>query len=161
MKALATLLLGAVLAVPASSQLRIFVEPAEVEEGVPGALWIQADFSGELKASISKFVSQAQLVANAEAATVVLRHTGAERSRAESTAKRVFVGRGAAARASAELIDSCGVILWSDSAKDTSRLLEALVGDFAKPGPGKVADRIANRLEEALRKGKVKPCSQE
>ena len=159
MKILAVLVLGAGLAVPASSQLKVFVEPAEVEESEPGALWIQSDFSGPLKSSIAKFVPQVQLVANAEAATVVLRHTATERSRGESTAKRVFVGRGIAARASAELIDTCGVILWSESAKDTSRRLAALVGDFAKPGPGKVADRIAKRLEEAMRKSKIKPCS--
>ena len=145
-RTLTILLVGTALAVPATSQLKVFVEPREVEEGEPGALWIQADFSGPLKASISKFVPQVQLVANAEAATAVLRHTATERSRAESTAKRVFVGRGVAARASAELIDSCGVILWSES---------------AKPGPAKVTDRIATRLKEAVGKGKIKPCTKE
>ena len=39
--------------------------------------------------------------------------------------------------------------------------MASMVGDFAKPGPGKVADRIANRLNEALRKGKIKPCAQQ
>ena len=82
-------------------------------------------------------------------------------SRGESTAKRVFVGRGVAARASTELVDGCGVIIWSEFAKDTSRLMAKIVGDFAKPGPAKVADRIANRLGEALRKGKIKPCPQQ
>ncbi len=161
MKSFAVLVLGAVWAVPASSQLKVFVEPAKVEASEPGALWISADFSGELKSSIGKFVPQVQLVASAEAAVAVLRHTATERSRGESTAKRVFVGRGMAARASAELIDACGVILWSESAKDTSRRMAALVGDFAKPGPGKVADRIANRLGEAIGKGKIKPCTPE
>ena len=82
-------------------------------------------------------------------------------SRGESTAKRVFVGRGVAARASTELVDGCGVIIWSESAKDTSRLMAKMVDDFAKPGPAKVADRIANRFGEALRKGKIKPCPQQ
>ena len=153
--ALATLL----LVDPASAQLRIFVEPAEKEESSPGSLWISADFSGELKTSIGKFVPGVRLVTSAEQAELVLRHTATERSRGESTAKRVFVGRGAAARASAELVDPCGGILWSESAKDTSRLLAATVGDFAKPGPQKVADRIANRLNDALRKGKIRPCA--
>lgn len=70
----------------------------------------------------------------------------------------MLVGRGAAARASAEVVDRCGSILWSESAKDTSRLLTAMVGDFAKPGPDKVTDRIANRLKEAIRKGRIRPC---
>ena len=161
MKILTVRLLGTALAVPASSQIKVFVEPAEIREAEPGALWIEADFSGPLKSSIGKFVPQVQLVANAEAATVVLQHTATERSRGESTAKRVLVGRGVAARASAELIDSCGVILWSESAKDTSRLMAKMVGDFAKPGPSKVADRIANRLGEAIKKGKIKPCAQQ
>ncbi len=158
---IAALLAALVVAGPASAQLKIFVEKAVMAQSGPGALWVPADFSGEIKSSISKFVPTVQLVSKAEDAALVLRHTAAERSRGESTAKRVFVGRGAAARASAELIDSCGTILWSESAKDTSRLLAAMVGDFAKPGPAKVADRIANRLKEAMQKGKIRPCSKE
>ena len=156
----AIVLLGAALTVPASSQIKIFVEPAEIKDTVSDQLWIPADFSGELKSSIIKFVPAVQLVADKESANLVLRHTATERSRGESTAKRVFVGRGAAARASAELIDSCGVIVWTETAKDTSRLLAKAVGDFAKPGPSKVADRIANRLKKAMGSGRIKPCSQ-
>ncbi len=125
----------------------------------PDALWVPANFSGELKASVGQFVPQVQLVADADDANLVLRHTATERSRGQSTAKRLLVGRGASARASAELVDGCGVILWTTTAKDTSRLLAATVGDFAKSGPGKVADRIANRLRGALLKGGINPCS--
>ena len=158
---LATMLTALAMAIPVGAQLKIHVEVPETDESAPGALWVEADFSGEIKASINKFVPMAQLVSEADDATVVLRHTATIRSRGESTAKQVFIGRGAAARASAELVDACGTILWSEAAKDTSRLLGATVGDFAKSGPSKVADRIAKRLKEALRKGKVKPCSPE
>ena len=144
---------------PAVAQLKIFVETPAIAESEPGALWISADFSGALKTSIIKFVPGAELVTNRDSANVVLMHTATERSRGESTAKRVFVGRGVAARASAELIDQCGSILWSESAKDTSRFLASMGADFAKPGPAKVSDRIANRLNQAIRKRRIRPCN--
>lgn len=156
---LTTLVGAAVGAAPAYSQLTLFIEPREVKPAQADELWVEADLSGELKASIGKFVPGVQLVANAEAASMVMRHSATVRSRGESTAKRMFVGRGASARGTAELVDSCGRIVWTNSAKDTSRLLAAAVGDFAKPGPAKVADRIANRLNDAVRNGKIRPCA--
>lgn len=91
----------AVSAHPAYSQLKIFVETAPIQESEPGALWVSADFSGALKSSILKFATGIQLVSDMESADVILRHTATQRRRAESTAKRLLVGRGAAARASA------------------------------------------------------------
>lgn len=63
------------LALPAGAQFRIFVEPAEVVEGEPGALWVASDFSGSLKSPINKFVPSVQLVTDVASSNLILRHT--------------------------------------------------------------------------------------
>ena len=158
---LAFLSFGMVLAVPASSELKIFVQPAETNATVNmlGRLLIQADYSSELKASISKLVPEVQLVPDANAATAVLQHTAMEERR---TARPEVFGRDVGAPASAQLMDACGSIVWSTFATGRPRWPRPkLVGRTPRmPSRSDVTNQIANRLREAVRKGTVNPCQQ-
>ena len=158
---LAVLSFGMVLAVPASSEMKVFLEPAEtnVKVNMLGRFLIQADYSSELEASISKLVPEVQLVADANAAAAVLQHTAMEE---RSTARAEVFGRDVAAPASAQLTDACGSIVWSTFATGRSRWRRPkLVGrDPAIPRRSDVTDQIANRLRAAVRRGRVNPCQQ-
>ena len=152
---------GIVLTAPASSEMTVLVEPAETNAKVNmlGRLLIQADYSSELTASISKLVPEVQLVADANSATAVLQHTVLEERR---TARPAVLGGEIAAPASAQLIDACSSIVWSTFATGRPRFRwPKLVGTGpVMPTRSDVTDQIANRLRRAVQKGKVNPCQQ-
>ena len=152
---------GIALTAPASSEMKVFVQPAEtrVKVEMQGRILILGDYSSELEASIGKLVPEVQLVADANAATAVLKHTVMG---ARSSAWPKVQGGEIAAPASAQLVDACGSIVWSTFATGRPRRprLKPGGGYTGRPQRSDVTDQIANRLRAAVRNGKVNPCQQ-
>lgn len=137
-------------------QVMAYVESAPIKDAEHGALWVDADFSSALESSISQFANGIRLVGDPADADVRIVVSGRERSRGQSFAKRYFLIRGADAFVSAKVLDAqSSQILWvSPETKDTSRIMDTLVmKEVNKRGRSKATDRLAKRMQQALKKG--------
>ena len=151
-------MLGCLAAAGQGGSLNVYVESADMAEFDEHSVWGPIDATGSLVASIHKFADSLQVVADREQACFTIKSRARARRKAQSTASRVFIGRKAAAYVSVEVVSSSGITVFANEAKDTSKLMEWLVGDFNKEGPSKATDRIAKRMSQAARKWSSSDC---
>lgn len=130
----------------------IFIDEPEETAFDEKSVWGTADATGALMGSIGKFAKKLQLVENRDDACYVIKSKARIRNKRQSTASELFVGRRAHAFVAARAVDSAGKIVFSDEAKDTSRLMGWTVGDWNKQGMAKATDRLAKRMNKALKR---------
>ncbi len=136
--------LAAALCAPASADGQA-VHIADTEGDV--------NFGTYIKAAFGKWKVPLTIVSDPDQADYRLLSSGS--SRKGKWREGLLTQRGETASAAVEMIDRCGIVVWSEAAGDRSLRMDALVGPFAKRGPKKVADWIAKRLRTAPRKGQV------
>lgn len=151
-------MLGCLSAAGQGGPFNVYVESADMAEFDEHSIWGPIDATGSLSASLHKFADKLQIVADRDQACFTIKSRARSRRKSQSTASKVFIGRKAGAYVSVEVVNSDGVMVFADEAKDTSKLMGALIGDFNKAGPSKATDRIAKRMNQAARKWGFSGC---
>ncbi len=151
-------MLGCLAAAGQGGSFNVYVESADLAEFDEHSIWGPMDATDSLTASIHKFADRLQVVADRDQACFTIESSARARRKAQSTASKYFIGRKASAYVSVNVLDSNGLTVFADEAKDTSKLMGALVGDFNKAGLSKATDRIAKRMNQAARKWGFSRC---
>ena len=151
-------MLGCLSASGQGRAINVYVEDADMAEFDAQSIWGPIDATGSLVASIHKFADRLQVVAGREQACFTVNSRARARRKEQSTASKYFIGRKAGAYVSVEVVNSNGATVFADEAKDTSKLMGALIGDFNKAGPSKATDRLAKRMNQAARKWGFSGC---
>ena len=151
-------MLGCLSAAGQGRSINVYLEDADMAEFDEHSIWGPIDATGSLVASIHKFADRLQVVADREQACFTIHSRARARRKAQSTASKYFIGRKAGAYVTVEVVGSEGATVFADEAKDTSKLMGALIGDFNKEGPSKATDRLAKRMNQAARQWGFSGC---
>lgn len=151
-------MLGCLAAAGQVGSRNVYVDSANMAEFDEHSVWGPVDATDSLKASIHKFADRLQVVADRDQACFTIESRARARRKAQSAASKYFIGRKASAYVSVNVVSSAGITVFADEAKDTSKLMGALIGDFNKAGQSKATDRIAKRMNQAARKWSFSDC---